>query len=94
MIRGTGTVPQEQKGTFHGSGQQKMTQMWDREEGGTALTNWLELECRRGGKEKPRCGKAAPTIQHKPSHPHLREKTGRDRVGKGAQEIQCGSPGI
>lgn len=82
-IGGTGTLPQEQEGTS----QQKRTKMWGedsgREEGGTALTNWLELECRRGGKEKPRYGKAGPTIQHKPSHPHLREKTGRDHVGKG-----------
>lgn len=41
--------------------QQKRREGSDREEGGTALTNCLELECRRGGKEKPSCGKADPT---------------------------------
>ena len=44
-------VPQEQEGTSHGGGQQKKTKMWgedsSREEGGTALTDWLELESRR-----------------------------------------------
>lgn len=96
MIRGTGTVPQEKKKTCNGSGQKKRTHMGeedsDKEEGGTALTNWLELECRRGDKEKPRCGKAGPTIQHKPSHPHLREKTGRDRVGKGGSRDPVWEP--
>lgn len=70
--------------------------MWgedsDREEGGTAMTSWLELECRRGSKEQPRCGKAGPTIQHKPSHPQLREKTGRDRVGKGGSRNPVWEP--
>lgn len=40
-IGGTGTLPQEQEGTS----QQKRTKMWGedsgREEGGTALTDWL-----------------------------------------------------
>lgn len=76
--------------------QEKRTQTWgedsEREEGGTALTKWLELECRRGGKEKPSCGKAGPTIQHKPSHPHLREKTGRDPVGKGGSRDPVWEP--